>query len=249
MEGALVIRTRTQSFRSRGAGALAAACALAALVLAPAPARADDPSKALRRAEFSVERGAEIDNDRTTAVLAVTDEDADAARLTRRVNETMSWALETAKGIPAVRARSGGYQTWPIERDGRIRHWRSRQELILESDDLPALTELLGTLQSRLELVSIGFSPSPERRRAAEDRLIADALTAFRDRAGRVRESLGAAGWELVHVAIQTDGQPPVRPFFQHAGRAADLAEVAPPVLEAGTSRVVVTASGTIELR
>jgi predicted secreted protein len=242
------IRARATARRMRRAGARAAAAgvALTALALAAAPGRADEEAKAMRRVDFSVERSAEIENDRTTAVLAVTEEDADAARLARRLNETMGWALETAKGAPAVRARSGSYQTWPIERDGRIRHWRGRQELILDSDDLAALTELLGALQGRLELVSIGFSPSPERRRAAEDALIAEALAAFRERAERVRESLGAAGWELVRVGIQS-GEPPVQPFFRAARDS--MAEMAPPALEAGTSRVAITAAGTIELR
>jgi predicted secreted protein len=232
----------------RAAGATCALAALALVVWSAEPAWAREGSGPMRRADFSVACSAEIDNDRATAVLSVTDEDGDAARLATRVNETMAWALEAAGTAEAVRARSGGYQTWPIERDGRIRHWRSRQELILESEDLPALTELLGVLQARLELVSIAFTPSAERRREAEDRLITETLGAFRERAERVRESLGAGGWELVQVSVHTDGQPPVRPLYRDMARATAVAEAAPPALEAGTTRVVVQASGSIEL-
>ena len=224
--------------------------ALGLSVAAAPAARADDEdAEKLRRVSFSVERETEVENDRATAVLAVTGEDEDAAKLAGRVNETMAWALETARSAQDVRARSGGYQTYPVDHEGRIRRWRSRQELVLESEDLEALTRLVGELQSRLELASLGFSASPEQRRAAEDRLIAEALAAFQARAARVTESLGAAGYELVHVGLDSGGQGPF-PLVRGSGDMMAMeARVAPPAVEAGTSRVVVTASGTVALR
>ena len=81
--------------------------------------------------------------------------------------------------------------------------------------------------------------------RPSKDELIATALVAFEARAKLVRESLGASGHELVSLSIQTPGQPG-RPM--RAMAMAAEADVAPPALEGGSSRLVVRVNGTIEL-
>jgi predicted secreted protein len=210
-------------------------------------ARADDAPNPMNRVSFQVESSRDVANDWIQAIVGITDEDVDSARLADRINVTMNRAMAVAKTAPAVRVKNGGYATHPVYQDGKLRRWRASQDLVLESADVDAVTALVGKLQSELQLRSIGFSVSPESRRAAEDELIAEALAAFKARAGIVRENLGASHYEIVELSINTQGGPPVRPVFAEAV-AMGASKVAPPALEGGTSRLSVHVSGTIEL-
>ena len=221
--------------------------ALALLAAAAAPAAAHESDPAMHRVSFQVERSREVANDWATAVIGVTDEDSDAARLADRVNQTMRWALGVAKEASGVEVRSGGYQTHPVHENGKITRWRASQELLLESGDVEALSTLLGKLQSRLLLRSISFGVSPETRRETEETLVAEALTAFQARAKRVRERLGARDHALVSLSIHTPtGGLPPRPMQMRASFAE--ADVAPPAFEGGQSTLSATVDGTIEL-
>ena len=222
------------------------AVVLASMLGAPAGAREDQPD---RRVGFSVERSREVANDWVTAVLSTTHEDANPAEVAAGINRDMAWALALAKGRSAIRTRSGGYSTQPVTdpQRGNVRHWRGEQQLVLESGDVAALTALVGELQARLQLDSLGFSVSPDRRREVEDELVAEVIRAFQARADLVTRSFGASKHRLVEVQIGTGGggPPPMRPMMRMM--AAD-AEMAPPAVEAGTSRIEVSAGGAIEL-
>jgi len=202
-----------------------------------------------RRVGFSVERSREVANDWVTAVLSVTHEDPSAAAVAARINGDMGWALGLAKGRSTVRTQTGGYSTQPVSdpRRGNVRHWRGVQQLVLESGDVGALTALVGELQARLQLESLGFSVSPERRREVESELVAEVIQAYQTRAELVSKSFGASGHRLVEVQIGTGGgvPMPMRPMLR---MMAAEAEMAPPAVEGGTSRIDATASGTIEL-
>jgi predicted secreted protein len=218
-----------------------------ALALAAGAGAAEEEAR--NRVSFGVVRETEVANDRATAVLAASAEDSDAAAVADRVNQAMTWAVERVRQEPAVAARSGGYHTYPVEHEGKIRRWRARQELVVETSDVQTLTRVIGELQSRLELASIGFSVSPERRREVEDALIAEAITAFRARAELVRGGFDAAGWTLVQASVDGGGGPPPVPVMQTMRTLGAEDMVAQPSFEAGTSRVSVGVHGTIELR
>jgi predicted secreted protein len=227
-------------------GACVGILVLTLLLVGSAGAAEDRPD---RRVGFSVERSREVANDWVTAVLTVTHEDPSAAAVAAKINADMGWALGLAKGRSGVRARSGGYSTQPVSdpKRGNVHHWRGVQQLVLESGDVGALTALVGELQARLQLESLGFSVSPERRREVEDELVAEVIAAYQARAELVRKSFGASGHRLVEVQIGTGGgvPMPVRPMMRAMAAEADMA---PPAVEGGTSRIEASASGTIEL-
>jgi len=214
--------------------------------LAANQAAAADEAPRYNRIHFQVERSRPVDNDRMQAVLSVTAEDDNAARLADQINRTMDWALKTAKARPKVEVRSGGYRTYPVYDKDKIRRWRATQELLLESADFAELGSLIGQLQERLPVASMSFLVSPARRAAVEDDLIAQALDAFRQRAELVRKQLAAKGYRIVDAAINTGGEQPV-PMMRAA--AMEAASVAPPAVEAGISTLTVTVSGLIELQ
>ncbi|GAB4510618.1 MAG: SIMPL domain-containing protein [Sulfuricaulis sp.] len=210
------------------------------------PATAAEEAPRYNQIQFQVERTRAVDNDRMHAVLGTTAEDDNAARLADQINRTMDWALKTAKTKTKIEARTGGYRTHPVYDKDKIRRWRATQELILEGSDFAELGNLIGQLQERLQVTSINFSVSAERRRTVEDELITQALDAFKQRAELVRKQFAAKGYRIVDISINTGGGGPV-PIMR--GLAMEAASVAPPALEAGTSTLNVSVGGAIELQ
>lgn len=217
------------------------------LAFVTGPAMAADDVPRYNQIHFQVERSRPVDNDRMQAVLNLTAEDDNAARLADQINRSMDAALKTAKARAKIEVRTGSYRTYPVYNKEKIQRWRATQELILEGADFTELGSLIGQLQERLQVASMNFSVSPARRAAVEDELIAQALDAFRQRAELVRRQLAAKGYRIVDVSINTGGGQPV-PIMMRAA-AMEAASVAPPAVEAGTSTLTVSVSGVIELQ
>ena len=236
--------------RRRGS-VLALMLGLLGAVASTGVARADgcDRCGPQHRARFQVESTRDVENDWITATVGITAEDANPAALADRINKDMAWALEQARAESKVKAKSGGYSTFPVHDDaGRIRRWQASQQLVLESSDSAAITRLVGALQARLQLQSFEFSVSEELRRKVQEELVTQALTAFRARAALVAKGLGASGFSLDDVSIETgpQWQPPMMMRGEMAMAKSD--SVAPPAVQAGTSRVAVTVNGSIVL-
>ena len=97
---------------------------LACVFSASHPAGAADEASRYNQVHFQVERSRPVDNDRMQAVLSITAEDTNAARLADQVNRTMDWAIKTAKTRSKVESRSGGYQTYPVYDKEKVQRWR-----------------------------------------------------------------------------------------------------------------------------
>lgn len=210
------------------------------------PLFAEDQTLTYDRINLSVSASDEVENDTLVAMLFAQKEGNDAARLAKEVNGDVAWALKLAEEATGIKAQTLDYQTNPIYRNQTLTGWRVRQSLRLESRDAAALSELIGTLQKRLEVGHIGYSVSEERRKQAEDRLIAEALAAFSQRAALIAGQLQRPGYRLVQMDINT-GADIYRPQLARAA-AMEMSGAAPP-LEVGTQAVRITVSGTIELQ
>ncbi len=242
------MQLRVMRRRTLSGGCVLGGCVwMAWLLAAPAALGAEDPPP-MRRIDFSVQASREVANDWVRAVVGVTDEDENAAKLADRVNQAMAWALERARARSGITAKSAGYSTFPVHdpRKGERRFWRASQDLLLEGADARAMSELLGELQSRVQLRSLDFTVSPAQRRKVEDELIDEALAAFLARADRVRQRLGGRGYEIVQISVGTSGGFPPVPVMR--AMAMEAKDMAAPALEAGTSEVLVSASGSIQL-
>lgn len=187
----------------------------------------------------------EVPNDLLGAVLAAEAEGPDPALLAGEVNRAMQAALTTGKGYRGVTLRSGGYQTLPVYDKGKVVRWRVRQELRLQSTDLPAATELIGKLQATLTVRSMALSVSPEQRRQAENALYAEALAAFEERARLVRDALKAKAYRVRDLDVSGGGGGGPVPVFARAALSAPSA----PAVEAGSTLISVAVSGTIQLQ
>jgi predicted secreted protein len=220
---------------------------LLALLLAPLAAAAQAPETVFNLVTLSAQAERDIPNDLLTATLAAEAEGADPAQLADGVNRRMQRALAAALAYKSVRTQSAGYQTLPVYDKNRVTRWRVRQELRLESADFAAATELIGKLQADLMVAGMVLSVSPEARRRAENALIAEAIAAFDERARVVRDAMKAKGYRLRDLQVSGGGGP-VRPMMATA-RAMTSESVAAPAVEPGTTRVLMTAAGTIQLQ
>lgn len=227
---------------------LATGIAAGILALAGTAATAQDRAETLfNLVNLSAQAEREVANDTLTAVLAADVEGSDPVALADTVNRTMREALKVAQSYRTVKARSLNYQTFPVYDKARIVRWRVRQELRLESAEFGPATELIGKLQSSLVVASLAFGLSPEARKLAENGLIAEALGAFHERAGIIRDAQKAKGYRVKELQV---GASSAQPRFFAAPRAAMAsASVAAPAVEAGASMLQVSVSGTVQLQ
>ena len=215
-------------------------------IISSFPAYSDEKPLTYDRVRLTGTASSEVANDTLVAQLYIQREGQEAAPLAAEVNAAVAWGLEQAGAVSGIKAQTLGYQTQPIYQNKRLSGWRVRQSLRLESREPENLANLLGTLQSRLAVQSVGYEVSPERQREAQDALIVEAIAAFRGRAELVRNELGAAGYRLVELNVNSGGPGP-RPRQAMAAMEMRGAS-APPALEPGTRDISVTVNGTIEL-
>jgi predicted secreted protein len=209
---------------------------------------ANDEDRKYNQIRFQAQTSESIANDRMQVILNAYGEDDEPSRLAGKINQDMEWALEKVRAEKAVTASSGGYQTFPVYRKEVVIGWRGRQDLTLESGDVSALSRLVGQLQERLQVRSMSFSVSDEKRSAVENRLISEALDAFKERARIVQKNFQAKGYRLVDLNINTSSPVPP-PIPRGMVRMASAEEQAPVSVEAGESKVTVSVNGVIELR
>jgi predicted secreted protein len=234
------------------AAAFAAALPLA-MTLAPSSAFAQSdarfqPSGVL---SLSAQASAEVPQDVVTISLFYEQEANDPSSLTSTLNQRADTALQRAKGVAGVTARSGQFSIFPsTDRDGRISAWRGRTEVVLESHDFAAASKLAGDLASVMQVGNVQFSLSPEAQRAAEQKLSGEAIASFRDQALSATRAFGFSTYTIRDVNVGHTGIMP-RPMMMMSARAASAdAKMSSPVpIEGGTSTVTVNVSGSVQMK
>jgi len=221
---------------------------IAAFLTIATPATAGDDAPSYNRVSLSEAASRQVDNDLMVVVLFAQAEGRDATAPAAEVNQLMDWALAVVAAEEQVKAQTLGYQTNAMYKDGRIRGWRVRQSLRLESEDSRLLGDLAGKLQERLGIQSVDYQVSETREREALTDLTDRALQRFTARAERVAKSLGRSGYRLVRVSIHDNQQRPAPMMRAMRAEAAMDSAGMPARFEAGTQRLAVTISGEIEL-
>ncbi|MCA1937400.1 MAG: SIMPL domain-containing protein [Dechloromonas sp.] len=186
-------------------------------------------------------------NDQVRAVVYSEVQGSNPADLARRVNQEIAGGLQLIRGKAGVTVKSGNQSTYPVYgRDQKIESWRMRSELVIESRDLGAVSELLGELQQRrLAVAQVSQMPSPETRRQVEDEATRDAIKAFQSRAEVIAGALGKK-WKIKQLSVSQQGGAMPMPVFRAA--KVMMAEAMPAPLEAGESLLTTNVSGQIEL-
>ncbi len=206
-----------------------------------------DTDSHYNRVQLQAQQLESVSNDTMHVTLNTSGEARDPAGLAARINEDMEWALGIAKRQAGVTAGTGGYQTYPVYKDNVLKGWRGEQSLELEGRDSRVMSRLVGELQEKLQVKSMSFSVSDEKRAEVENRLISRALDAFKARAAIVVGNLHATGYRIVDITISTSSQRPPAPY-PVARMAATMQAESRVAVEAGESNVSVMVSGTVEL-
>ena len=207
------------------------------------------PALAGTLVDLSAEASRPAANDLLRASVYSEASGSNPADLARKVNADVAEALKLIRGKAGVTVKSGHQSTYPVYGvSRRIDSWRMRSELIIESKDKGAVSELLGSLQQlRLAVGDVTQMPSPETRRQVEDEAMREAIRAFQGRAALVGEQLGKT-WRIKQMNIQQGGSMPPVPMMRATRVAAMAADAAPAPLEAGESLITTQVSGQIEL-
>jgi predicted secreted protein len=229
--------------------ALALSASLGA-ALAAAPARAHEPARhhdKWPQASLQAEAAAEVSQDTVRITLATEISDASQAAVAQALNKTLDEVMQKAKWHERIKASSGNYRVWPMnDKDGKITNWRGRGEIVLESADFAAASELASSLSERMPIANLAFFVSPKARAAKEAALLEQAAQAFRDRAQALTTAFGYTAYDIKEINLGGSGAQ-----YEAAPRVMAMAAGAQSKvpLEAGTEMVSVSVQGSIFLR
>lgn len=192
-----------------------------------------------------------VANEEIKVTLASERRGKDPSELAAQANEDVAWATELVDKKQSVKLSSGNYQTFPLYTQGNQSKptWQLVQEIVISSVSMEDVTQLLGELQSRLQIRNTQFSITPETRRKVENQLIEQAMQAFRERALVIGRAMPSADYEIVHIAVRTDTGN--HPEMRMMGRAAAVqmeatSAMSAPTVEAGQTSITVQVSGSV---
>ncbi|BAN46733.1 SIMPL domain-containing protein [Metapseudomonas resinovorans] len=199
---------------------------------------------------------AEVSHDVAHDLMNVTlfseSQNTDPAKLANEITSALNSALAKANKVEGVTVSLGSRHSFPVydNQGQKITTWRERAELNLESADFAKLSQLVADLQGDLKMSGMNFSIAEKTRKTHEDELIKLAVDAFKARAQLATNAVGGKGYKLVSLSLNSAGFQPPQPIMMRSMAAKGMADgVAVSEIEAGTSRVSVSADGTIEVQ
>ena len=201
---------------------------------------------------IQAEAARKVSNDEMHAVLYIEKSNKQPAELAVQITQLMNQAMASAKKYPQVKVETGSQTTYPIyDNDSRkLKEWRGRAEIQIESTDFKAASQLVSELQQNFQTQSINFSVSDAQRKKVENELMIEASKNFQQRAQTLSQAWNKSGYNLVNLNLNTNNSYP-QPIMIRASmakfsgaEAADAQDVA-----AGESKITVNANGTIQFK
>ena len=203
-------------------------------------------------AQLSASGTVEVQQDLLSISMNTTVSGADANVVQTQLKQALDTALTQAKqsALPGqMDVRTGNFSLYPrYAKEGKINGWQGTAELVLEGRDFPRITGTAGKIQT-LTMGNVSFALSREQRVRVEGDAQALAIAQFKAKATEIAKNFGFTGYTLREVSVNTNEQgytPPPRVMAMQA--KSDMAEAAIPV-EAGKSAVVVTVSGSVQMK
>ena len=193
----------------------------------------------------------EVQQDLLTLSLTTTRDGADADAVQSQLKIALDAALAEARKSAQpgqLDVRTGHFGLYPRHgQGGRITGWQGTAELVLEGRDFTRITQTAGRIQT-MTIGGVSFGLSREQRAKVEGDAQTIAIERFKLKAAELARGFGFSGYSLREVAVNTQDQGAPRPMRSMAMASAPQAEMAVPV-EAGKSTVIVTVSGSVQLR
>lgn len=194
--------------------------------------------------QAQVER--DIPNNEMQTLLVSEHQGKNATAMSKQVNKDIQWAVGRIKRNSAIEVSTRAYQTYPIYRESDVVGWRVSQEIQLKSQDMAAMSEMIGELQEKLQVRQMHFSANKESRDKIENELIEEAMEAFKRRASIIQKHMDEKDYRIVNIHINSNSQ---RPQLMHAqrGRMKTMEMASAPTVEAGTSKITVNVTGSVQ--
>lgn len=231
----------------------AAAVALAAMAwCAGASAQVTAEAAPRNVVQLSTSATLDVPQDLLSITMNTTRDGADAAAVQNQLRAALDTALTEARkaAVPGqLDVRTGNFSLYPrYGRDGKMSGWQGTTELILEGRDFARISATAGRIQT-LTLGAVGFGLSREQRSRHEAEAQSLAIEQFKARATEIARGFGFTSYSLREVSVQTNEQGfAPRPKVMAMEARAVMAEAPVPV-EAGKSAVIVTVSGSVQLK
>ena len=193
----------------------------------------------------------EVQQDLLTLTLTTTREGADPNAVQTQLKTALDAALTEARrnAQPGqMDVRTGNFALYPRHnRDGKMSGWSGTAELVLEGRDFGRITQTAGRIQT-MTLGGVNFGLSREQRAKVESEAQTLAIQRFQAKAAELAKGFGFSGYTLREVSVNANDQGWPRPPRMMAMEKSVAADAPLPV-EAGKSAVVVTISGSVQLR
>lgn len=220
---------------------------LAAAFTAPALADTPPPQNVVGL-QASATR--EVTKDLLSVTLNTTREGADAATVQSGLKQALDAALREAKKAAKpgeIDVSTGNFSIFPkYTNKGVISGWSGTAELVVEGKDIPGIAQLTGRITT-LSIARVQTGLSRESREKVENEVAAQAIAAYRAKAGEYAKQFGFTGFTLREVQVNANEFGGPVPMMMKASRgAADAAESLP--VELGKGNVTVNVNGTVQL-
>ena len=194
----------------------------------------------------------QVANDEMRAVLFIEKSNKQPAELSNLINQLMNQAQAIARKYNQVKVETGTQSTYPVydNDSNKLKEWRARAEIQLESKDFKAASQLISELQQSFQTQSINFTVSDEQRKKVENELMIEASKNFQQRAQAITQAWNKGQYNLVSLNLNTSNYFP-QPMMRGGGMAKfAMAEAAPAQdMAAGESKITVSANGSIQFK
>jgi predicted secreted protein len=202
--------------------------------------------------QLSAQAALDAQQDILTINMSATREATDANVVQAQLKTALDAALSEAKKSVQpgqFDVKTGNFSLYPrYSRDGKINGWQGTTELILEGRDFAKISAVAGKIQT-LTVSNVAFSLSRDQRAKVEIETQHMAIERFRSKASDIAKNFGMTSYSLREVAVSAGDQGyVVRPRMAEMSMKMSSAD-APVPAEAGKTTVVVTVSGSVQLR
>lgn len=170
---------------------------------------------------FSTEVTKEVDYDVMEVTLFIKDENKNLKELNQTINQKANAALEVIKKQSAVEIKKNTRSTQVrYDSKGKQSGWIERADLVLESKDFVALSQVISDLNDTFAIADVVHKLSKEATAKFEDEMIKDVLAQFQHKAQLIQTSLNAKGYEILNLNLDSRNE---LPYFE--GRMMPLAK------------------------
>ena len=217
---------------------------------ARADANAAQPNNVIA---FNVEAERQIERDLMQVNLFYQSEGKNLSELNKTVNTRLNKAIGIAKQYPAVEIQ-GNTRNTMVQYDGKGKQsgWLARVELMLESKDSQALSDVINALDDTLAIENISASVSDEKLTHVENELTQAVLEKFKNKALLIQNTLQMKNYRVMDLNISAANEHNYAPVYYEptAKSALTLSESASNAvpLENGKETVRMRVKGRIEL-